>query len=284
MRKLIINADDLGMSDYVNSQIEQCIKQGVITSSTLMANAPAFEGGVRIAKQNPHISVGAHLNIIEFAPLTNKEIFQKHGMLDNNGNFIDGAAFVVSYDEELKKAVFEEWDAQISKIEKAGVSPTHCDSHEHTHTIDALQDVLCSVMDKHRITKVRRIMIPSIRLILRARRQSTVVHIDKSNSIQPAKHSLLYRRLHFFVIMFKCLKWNRVMKKRYTLTDGFCSFNDFYENRDILHLGGLSSSIEVMCHPGNPPFQCETERLMKDMSWMDENYILTPYHSINLVR
>ena len=72
MRRLIINSDDLGMSCEVNKQIEDCIRLGCITSSTLMANAPAFDGGVRIAKQYPQISVGVHLNIIEFAPLTNQ--------------------------------------------------------------------------------------------------------------------------------------------------------------------------------------------------------------------
>ena len=116
MRKLIINADDLGMSQEQNEQIRQCIELGVITSSTLMANGPFFNEGVKIAKRYPQISVGVHLNIIEFTPLTNEGIFRKHGMLDADGNFIEGAAFVVPMDEELKQAVFEEWDAQISKV------------------------------------------------------------------------------------------------------------------------------------------------------------------------
>lgn len=77
MRRLIINADDLGMSAEVNAQIEKGITLGVLTSSSLMANAPEFNDGVRIAKQYPRVSVGVHLNIIEYAPLTNQEIFKK---------------------------------------------------------------------------------------------------------------------------------------------------------------------------------------------------------------
>ena len=90
MRRLIINADDLGISKDVNKQIEECIHIGCITSSSLMANGPAFEDGIRIAKQYPQISVGVHLNIVEFTPLTNADIFRKHGVLDSEGAFIEG--------------------------------------------------------------------------------------------------------------------------------------------------------------------------------------------------
>ena len=89
MKKIIINADDLGYSLWVNGEIERCIVSGVVTSSTLMANAPGFKDGVRIAKQYPHISIGVHLNLVEFAPLTNLEIFRKHGIVGGDGNFIE---------------------------------------------------------------------------------------------------------------------------------------------------------------------------------------------------
>ena len=280
MRTLIINADDLGLSDYVNSQIERCIELGVVTSSSLMANAPAFEEGVKIAKRHTSVSVGVHLNLIEFAPLTNREVFQKHGLLDSNGNFIDGAALAVSYDEALKQAVFEEWDAQITKIEEAGLIPTHCDSHEHTHAVEALQEVLCKVMDKHNITKLRRRIVPSIRLILRESKQTTTVQFDKSNTVQPKRRNVIYRRIHFFVVKYKSWNWNRKMSKRYKLTNASYSFQSFYSNRDVLHLGGKSSFVELMVHPGNIPFQGETDLLMKDKSWLDNSYTLGTYRNL----
>lgn len=280
MRKLIINADDLGMSQEQNEQIRQCVELGVITSSTLMANGPFFNEGVKIAKQYPQISVGVHLNIIEFAPLTNAEVFQKHGMLDADGNFIEGAAFVVLMDEELKQAVFEEWDAQISKVEEAGITPSHCDSHEHTHTIGSLEEVLCMVLDLHHITRVRRRAIPSIRLMLKSRKQADIVHLDKSKAMTVKKRNVLYRRFHLFVVIYKSWKWNRRMSKRYTLTDAFYSFRDFYYFHNILNLAGKNSVIELMCHPGNKPFQKETDILMTPHSWMSDDYQLTNYNQI----
>ena len=77
--KVIINADDLGISLDVNRRIEECINMGVVSSTTLLVNAPAFDDGVRIAKQHTQVSVGIHLNLIEFAPLTNSDVFKKYG-------------------------------------------------------------------------------------------------------------------------------------------------------------------------------------------------------------
>ncbi len=264
------------MSCEVNKQIEDCIRLGCITSSTLMANAPAFDGGVRIAKQYPQISVGVHLNIIEFAPLTNQSIFKKHGLLNSEGNFIEGAISVVPIADELKQAVFEEWDAQICKVKDAGINPSHCDSHEHTHTIRQLNDVLCRVLDKHNIHRVRRIIVPSIRLLLRERKNS-VVQYDKSSAMQPPRQNVVLRRLNFFRLKYLCWQWNKSMMSKYLMADAFYSFRDFYNNIDVLNLGDRSSVIELMCHPGSPIFQKETEYLMQCDRWNKDNYSLISY-------
>lgn len=280
MRQLIINADDLGMSKEVDMEIEKCILSGVITSTSLIANGPCFDEGVLIAKKYPQISVGVHLNIIEFRPLTNAIVFEKHGMLDQNGCFIDGAAFVVQVDDELQKAIFEEWDAQISKVEDAGILPSHCDSHEHTHTIPALEGVFCRVVDKHKITRVRRKIVPSILLMLRNRKQPIVVHLNKMGAVQVNKRSLLYRRFHLFIVIYNCRHWNFRMKKKYTMTDYFYPFRDFYSSRDILSLGGRDSIVELMCHPGNEPYSSETAALMKSETWISSDYELISYNQL----
>ena len=276
MRKLIINADDLGISSEVNKQIENCVRHGVVTSSSILANAPAFEEGVIVAKKNARLSVGVHLNLIEFTPLTNIEVFKNHGIVSEDGNFIDGAIFVAPIDDELKEAIFQEWDAQITKVEQAGINPTHCDSHEHTHTITVLREVLCRVMNKHHITKVRRKGVPSIRIMLKERKRPSVV-LDKSKAVQPPKHNVLYRRLHLFAVKWDCYCWNRSMSKRYVTTDCFYAFRNFYEYRNIINLGGNNAVIELMCHPGHKSYQSETDNMMKDASWMGNHYKLISY-------
>lgn len=279
MKRLIVNADDLGMSREVNSQIEECIRRGCITSSSLMANAPDFDDGVRIAKQYPQISVGVHLNIIEFAPLTNTDVFRNYGLVDQKGLFIDGAIFCVPINDELRQAIFEEWDAQISRIETAGLKPTHCDSHQHTHTIKDLQEPLCQVLSRHHIQRIRRKVVPSIRLMLRAKRNQTV-RLDKSKAIQPKHRNVIYRRIHLFLVKYQSYLWNRYMKTNFIMTDRFYSFRNFYDDYKVLKLNNRNMVIELMCHPGNKPYQSETEKLMRDKSWIGADYQLISYNEL----
>lgn len=279
MRKIIINADDLGISLEVNSQIEEGIKRGVITSSTLMANAPAFDDGVRIAKQYPQISVGVHLNLIEFKPLTNADVFRKHGILDSGGSFIEGAIFSIPIDAELQNAVFEEWDAQISKVEAAGVEPTHCDSHQHTHAIRALQEPLIRVLKKHHIPKVRRKMIPSIKLML-SERKHPIVHLDKSNAMQPKRRNVFYRRIHLFNVICDNKKWNKEMGNHFRMTDCFYPFRNFCNDFNAINVKGENIVIELMCHPGHPAFNLETTALMQDKKWLPNGFVLVSYKEI----
>lgn len=274
---IIINADDLGISFDVNRKIEECINRGVVTSTSLLVNAPAFEDGVRIAKQYSNVSTGVHLNLIEFSPLTNDDVFKKFGIVGPDGNFIEGAVFVADCnDKQLQQAIFEEWDAQICRFKATGIVPTHIDSHEHTHAIASLQDVLCKVMDKHGIKRVRRKMIPSIRLILKRRKHPDSVKLDKSKAVTPKRHNVLYRRLRVFVEKYHSARWNRQMSKRYSLTDGFYAFRIFYSNRDIIHSG---KKVELMCHPGHVSYQVETDILFKEAKWC-QNINLISYNDL----
>lgn len=276
MRKLIINADDLGYSLRVNSEIERLIFKGLVTSSTLMANGPAFEDGVRIAREHPEVSVGVHLNLIEFKPLTNFEIFRNYGLIDSNDDFIEGAIFVYPINDELKEAIFQEWDEQISRVKQRGILPSHIDSHEHTHAIGALQDILISLMKKHEIIRVRRCCVPSIRLILKDRGQSTVT-LDKSKAILPPKRNVIYRRIHLFVVKYKMMKWNRKMRRIFQMADSFYAFRYFKDYRSILNLGKRDSVVELMCHPGQPAFDNETIMLDSFYEWCPAQYELSNY-------
>lgn len=277
--RVIINADDLGYNLEINRQIENGIRKGVITSSTLMANAPGFEDGVRIAKQYNQISVGIHLNLVEYTPLTNYEIFKKNGIVGDDGSFINGAIFVTPINDELKQAIYEEWDAQISRMENSGLIPTHADSHQHTHTIMELQDVLCGILKKHKIAKVRRKIVPSLRKMIWGSKNIKVV-IDKKNAVQPPKRNVIYRRWHLIVVKLQGWQWNTAMSKHFIMSNQFYSFRDFYSNRSLLRLGGKNTVIELMCHPGQKAFQQETEILIQDKSWLPYDYQLINYNQL----
>lgn len=279
MRKLIINADDLGISNDVDDVIEKCIQKGVVTSCTLMANAPAFDDGVRIGKKYTNVSIGVHLNIIQFAPLTNVDVFKKHGVVGDDGQFVVGAIFHTHIDEELKQAIFEEWDAQIKKVKDAGIIPTHCDSHQHAHTIPALRKTLSRVLDKQGIRSIRRTMTPSIRLTLRLKKRPQIT-FNKSKSFETKKRSIIYRRVRYIVNQFIILHWNSVMSKRYRMTNSFFALRYFLFDKDVLNLSGKEATIELMCHPGHKSYQIETDYLMSGNDWIPEGYKLISYKEI----
>lgn len=262
MIKVIINADDLGYSIEVNQRIEAAIKAGAITSSTIMANGPAFEDAVRIAMQYPKISFGVHLNVIEFAPLTNVGTFRKYGMISESGEFIEGAVYVMpEYTAELKQAIYEEFNAQIIKVKQSGVGISHLDSHQHTHTIYDLRNVIMQLMTRHDVNKVRRCLIPSIRLMLWGQK-GNAIKLDKSKAVTPKKRNVLWRRWHLFVVKYQCARWIRSFRSVSTITDGFYAYHTVYDNWNILKSNIEGRCVELMCHPGHPAYEAETQSIM----------------------
>lgn len=130
MKKLINNADDFGYSRAVNYGIADSYNNGVLTSTTLMPAMPGFNHAVELAKKNPGLGIGVHLTLTCGRPLldTHKTLCDENGNFKKLGFYNDENTTVS--DEE----VYVEWKAQIEKVYKAGIVPTHLDSHHHTHT------------------------------------------------------------------------------------------------------------------------------------------------------
>ena len=83
MTKLTVNADDFGYSEGVNAGIISAHKNGIVTSTTIMSNMPAYEDGVKLLRENKYLKCGVHLTLSCYKPLlkTHKTI------VDENGNF-----------------------------------------------------------------------------------------------------------------------------------------------------------------------------------------------------
>jgi hopanoid biosynthesis associated protein HpnK len=137
VRRLIINADDFGFTAGVNRAIVEAHSRGVVTSSTLMANGQAFPDAVRLAGTVPQLSVGCHVVLIDGQPLLDSEAVSS--LLDRstgNGRFRDGIsgfalrALAGRFDPREIEA---EATAQIRKLQAAGISVSHLDTHKHTH-------------------------------------------------------------------------------------------------------------------------------------------------------
>jgi len=136
MRRLIVNADDFGFTSGVNRGIVEALTDGIVTSATLMANGPAFEEAVKLAKTVPELSVGCHVMLIDGQPLLDTKKLATLTAARNGGRFPDSLkifaarALTGRLDSDEIEA---ESTAQIQRIESAGISVSHVDTHKHTH-------------------------------------------------------------------------------------------------------------------------------------------------------
>jgi chitin disaccharide deacetylase len=140
VRRLIINADDFGLTVGVNRAIVEAHQHGVVTSSTLMANGAAFADAIRQAQSAPRLGVGCHVVLVDGAPLL--EPTAVRSLLDRGGNgsgephFREGITWfgALALLGRLDEGEIEaEATAQIRKLQAAGIAVTHLDSHKHTH-------------------------------------------------------------------------------------------------------------------------------------------------------
>lgn len=129
-RKLIINADDFGLSPSVNRAILDCFRMGNVTSATLMANMPGTEDAAALAKENPGLSVGLHFSLTEGRPLSSCPT-----LVARDGSFHDRTGlFLRSFFRRIDPDdVRREFTAQMEKVRALGIVITHVDSHQHVH-------------------------------------------------------------------------------------------------------------------------------------------------------
>jgi len=153
--KIIVNADDLGMSESINEAIFDGMQRNVISSATVLANGTAVESAMGQLHQFPKQSFGVHLNLTEFEPVhpdSNKDLAR---IIDQNGCFNGNAIRQVKIDVPLLRAVFQEWCSQIEKLIRLGLEPSHLDAHHHVHTIPQLLPVLVALRRRYKINKIR---------------------------------------------------------------------------------------------------------------------------------
>src|SRR5713226_5417840 len=70
MKRLIVNGDDFGFTAGTNAGILRGHREGILTSTTIMANGAAFDQAVEIALANPGLGVGCHVAVIDGRPVS----------------------------------------------------------------------------------------------------------------------------------------------------------------------------------------------------------------------
>ena len=230
---LIVNADDFGLSPGINGGIIEGFANGVLTSASIMVNAPAFDEAVKLAHAHPALGIGVHLNAVRGrALLPPGEIAS---LVDGAGRFQRGPIGLVC--GLMRKRIDvdhlgREFSAQIERVFDAGLRPTHVNSEQHVHMYAPIFARVVKLAEKYGIRAVRWTG-PYPRALVRWNRR-------------------LYKDLLVSLSATFCrkqLKGHAVTSNEYfygLLETGALNVESF--RRIVLQLkDGVS---EIMCHPG----------------------------------
>jgi hopanoid biosynthesis associated protein HpnK len=155
-KRVIINADDFGLCEPVNSAVAQAHTEGVLTSATIMANMPAADEAVKIAKKLPRLGVGVHLNLSEGTPVSKDSGVEC--LLNSSGEFglsVLKLSVLSIAGHKIRNAIRIELTAQIQWVLDKGLTPTHLDSHYHIHTLPPIFPIVCELARRFEIPAVR---------------------------------------------------------------------------------------------------------------------------------
>lgn len=226
-RRLIVNADDFGLSEAVNRGIIRAHRDGIVTSASLMACGSAFDHAVELARQNPRLGIGVHLTLTQERPLSDPVSVPT---LATDGPRFPRSVFglVRRYLAGRLDAeeIGRELEAQVQRVVRTGLRVTHFDGHQHIHVLPDVLALARALAERHGI-RAARCPREALRWAAPVRMAQLVV-------------------LRQFCAACDWDGWTR--------TDAFAGFLDG-GNQDVraaLDQLPATGTTELMCHPGEP--------------------------------
>jgi len=132
-KRLIVNADDLGLSHGITDGILLAHREGIVTSASLMVNQPATDYAVAKLQEVPSLDVGIHLNLCQGRPVLPPSSIPS--LVGSDGNFSPPAQMgrKLASLRVSPKEIEAEFCAQIDRMLSYGLRPSHADSHHRFH-------------------------------------------------------------------------------------------------------------------------------------------------------
>ena len=143
--KLIMNADDLGLTEKVNFAIVECFKVGIVKSTTLMVNQPATDHAVSLIKKGLLNDVGLHLTLTSGKPVL--AVDKVSSLVDDRGYFLSKEKLAENEFIDIKQ-VEAEFQAQYDKAIEYGVAINHLDSHHFAGTYSVTKQAFINFANK----------------------------------------------------------------------------------------------------------------------------------------
>jgi len=155
-RRLIVNADDFGLSAAVNEAVIRAHRDGILTSASLMVNETGFDEAVKLAKENPKLGVGLHLTLLQgHSALPPEKI---PGLVNARGEFSDspfGVGVSYFFKNGLREQLRAEIHAQFQKFHATALPLDHVNGHLHLHLHPVIFGILMEDSEKLGIRHLR---------------------------------------------------------------------------------------------------------------------------------
>jgi len=181
--RLIVNADDFGVSEHVNEAVIRAYREGVLTSASLMVTGAAFAQAVELAKENPGLAVGIHLvTVVGQSVLPHSEIA---ALVDEKGNFSNNptlAGLKYYFSPRARRELRKELAAQFEKFHSTGLRLSHIDGHLHLHVHPVIFNAALELGVKY---SARRMRVP-------AEERHIALAFDRENLLQKTIHTFLF--------------------------------------------------------------------------------------------
>jgi hopanoid biosynthesis associated protein HpnK len=156
-RRLIVNADDFGLSHEVNMAVIRAHTEGVLTTASLMVNEDGFGEAVELARQHPRLGVGLHLSLVcGRSALRQSEIPNLVDAQQRFPNCPVSAGMKFFFDPRCRGQLEREITAQFEKFFATGLALDHVNGHLHFHLHPAVFGI---VMKHARGWKVRQLRL-----------------------------------------------------------------------------------------------------------------------------
>jgi predicted glycoside hydrolase/deacetylase ChbG (UPF0249 family) len=166
--RLILNADDFGLTHGINRAIAELAAAGALTSATLMASGPAFDDAVAIAHAHPSLGVGCHIVLVDGTPIASPESIPSLLATDKKSFRSSLRAFAAAL--FLRRVRMEDVEreaiAQIRKLQSAGITVTHIDTHKHAHLFPIIARPLLRAAEQCGVRAIRNPFEPAWSLAL----------------------------------------------------------------------------------------------------------------------
>jgi len=195
--RLILNADDFGLTRGINRAIAELAAAGALTSATLMANGAAFDDAVAIAHAHPQLGVGCHIVLVDGVPVSPPESIpsllgpDRKSFRPTLRSFLSALFTGRIRAEEIEREAI----AQIKKLHAAGIAVTHIDAHKHAHLFPAVARPLLRAAEQCGIQAIRDPFEPTWSLALHQGDAKRRAAIRLLSALRPRWHAIHARRI-----------------------------------------------------------------------------------------